>query len=48
MRRLGSGETKDQDFISTIMFQRDYVAEMLELGERDAVAQMDRIAAQLI
>ena len=47
MRRLGSRETKDQDFISTIMFQREYVAEMLELGERDAAANMDRIAAQL-
>ncbi len=47
MRRLGSRETKDQDFISTIMFQPDYISELLELGERDAVAQMDRIAAQL-
>ena len=47
MRRFGSRETNDQDFISTVMFQRDYISELLALGERDAVAQMDRIAAQL-
>ena len=47
MRRFGSRETSDQDFISTVMFQRDYISELLALGERDAVAQMDRIAAQL-
>ena len=47
LRRFGSRETSDQDFISTVMFQRDYISELLALGERDAVAQMDRIAAQL-
>ncbi len=47
MRRLGSRETSDQDFISTVMFHRDYINELLALGERDAVAQMDRIGPHL-
>jgi NTE family protein len=47
MRRLGSRDAKDQDFISTVMFQREYISDLLELGERDANAQMDRIAAHL-
>lgn len=47
MRRLGSRETSDQDFISTVMFHRDYISELLTLGERDAIAQMDRIAPHL-
>jgi NTE family protein len=47
MRRFGSRETNDQDFISTVMFQRDYIAELLALGELDATQQMDHIEAQL-
>jgi NTE family protein len=47
MRRFGSRETNDQDFISTVMFQRDYIAELLALGELDATQQMDYIEAQL-
>ncbi|MEZ6034996.1 MAG: patatin-like phospholipase family protein [Planctomycetaceae bacterium] len=47
MRRLGSREASDQDFISTVMFHRDYISELLTLGERDAIAQMDRIAPHL-
>lgn len=47
MRRFGSRETNDQDFISTVMFQRDYIAELLALGRRDALARMDEIVAHL-
>lgn len=36
MRRFGSDETKQQDFISTVMFHPDFLAELLELGEHDA------------
>ncbi|MFN8709571.1 MAG: patatin, partial [Planctomyces sp.] len=44
MRRFGSRETSDQDFISTVMFHRDYVSELLKLGESDAERNLDRIA----
>ena len=38
-RGLGTRETKSPDFLSLILFQRDYIARMIELGERDAEAQ---------
>ncbi len=44
MRRFGSRETSDQDFVSTVMFHRDYVSELLKLGESDAESHLDRIA----
>lgn len=36
MRRFGSQETKEQDFVSTVMFHREYIGRLLELGEHDA------------
>jgi len=47
MRRFGSKETREQDFISTVMFHRDYVSRLLELGEHDAALHAEAIA-QLI
>lgn len=47
MRRFGSKETSDQDFVSTVMFHRDYLGRLLELGEHDAALNADAIA-QLI
>ena len=44
MRRFGSQETKEQDLISTLMFHREYIAQLLELGERDAALHFDAIA----
>ncbi|HEX3654758.1 MAG TPA: patatin-like phospholipase family protein [Pirellulales bacterium] len=47
MRRFGSHETKEQDLISTVMFHRDYIGQLLELGERDALLHADTIAQLL-
>jgi NTE family protein len=43
-RRLGTKQAKNQDFLSTVMFQHDYVRQLLELGERDGEARADEIA----
>jgi NTE family protein len=47
MRRFGSQETKEQDFVSTVMFHRDYIRRLLELGEHDATLHADEIAQLL-
>lgn len=44
MRRFGSQESEEQDLISTILFHRDYIEELLKLGERDAENYAERIA----
>jgi NTE family protein len=44
MRRFGSGETKSQDFVSTVMFHEGYIAELLRQGERDAAMRADALA----
>lgn len=44
MRRFGSKEAKEQDLISTVMFHRDYISRLLELGEHDAALHADAIA----
>ena len=46
-RSLGSRETLSPDLISLLMFQSDYIARLMELGEADAEAAADRIAALL-
>ncbi|RMH18087.1 MAG: patatin [Acidobacteria bacterium] len=38
-RGLGTRQTKSPDFLSLLMFQRDYVEALLEIGERDATAR---------
>jgi NTE family protein len=42
-RSLGTRQTTTPDFLSMLMFQRDYVGHLLEIGERDAVARGDEI-----
>jgi NTE family protein len=44
MRRFGSQEDEEQDLISTILFHRDYIEELLKLGERDAENYAEPIA----
>lgn len=46
-RGLGTKETKAPDFLSLIMFQPDYVAELIRVGEADAEAREDELAALL-
>lgn len=47
MRRFGSQEVEEQDLISTVMFHRGYIDELLRLGERDAESNVDAIAKLL-
>ena len=44
-RSLGSRETASPDLLSLLMFQPDYVARLIEIGEADAEAAADQIAA---
>ena len=46
-RGLGTRRTTSPDILSLVMFQRDYLQALVELGERDAESQMDRIDAFL-
>jgi NTE family protein len=48
MRRFGSKEAEEQDLISTVMFHKDYIDELLRLGERDASMHADAIAKLLV
>lgn len=47
VRGLGSGRLRSQDFLSYLLFERPYLAKLIDLGRRDALAQADRIAAFL-
>jgi NTE family protein len=42
-RSLGTRETDTPDFLSMLMFQRDYLNHLLDIGERDALARGDEI-----
>ena len=46
-RRLGTRQSKSQDFLSTVMFHKDYVRRLIEVGEADGDARADEIAAFL-
>ena len=46
-RGLGTRRTTSPDVLSLVMFQSDYLQALVELGERDANSQMDRIDAFL-
>jgi NTE family protein len=46
-RWIGTGETERPEVLSMIMFQADYAAELIELGEADAERQADEIDAFL-
>lgn len=44
-RGLGTKETRSNDLLSMVMFQHDYISELMALGYRDAEARMDEINA---
>ena len=44
-RGLGSRETRSADFLSMLMFEPEFMMNLIDLGERDAEAQMDEILA---
>ena len=44
-RGLGTQRTSSPDFLSLILFQRDYIARLIEIGEADADAQADALEA---
>ena len=44
-RGLGSRETRSNDMLSLLLFQKDYIARLIELGEADARARADEIDA---
>jgi NTE family protein len=46
-RGLGTRETRSNDMLSLLMFQPDYLARLIELGEADAEARTMEIAAFL-
>ena len=46
-RSTGTRETRSPDFLSLLMFQNDYLSRLIELGEADAAARSDEIAAFL-
>jgi NTE family protein len=43
-RGLGTRETRSNDLLSLLMFQPDYLARLIELGEKDAEARRTAIA----
>jgi NTE family protein len=45
LRGLGSNQTKSPDFLSMLMFEPGYVRALMEIGEADAEANRDTIAA---
>jgi NTE family protein len=47
MRGLGTRETRSPDWLSMLLFEPDYIHHLIEIGERDAEAQLDEIAALL-
>jgi len=44
-RGLGTRESRSNDLLSLIMFQNDYLAQLVELGERDALANQSVLLA---
>ena len=47
-RGLGTRETRSNDLLSLVMFQRDYVKRLIELGEADAAARISDIRRFLV
>ncbi len=47
VRGLGSRETRSNDMLSLLMFQSDYIARLIDLGEADAKARAAEIDAFL-
>ena len=46
-RGLGTKDTASPDIVSLVLFQRDYLQKLVEIGEADAAAQGDALAAFL-
>lgn len=46
-RGLGTTETASPDFVSLILFQRDYLRRLIEIGEADGEAQADQVARMM-
>jgi NTE family protein len=46
-RRLGTRRSRNEDAVSLILFQGDYLRRLIEIGERDAAARADEIEAFL-
>lgn len=46
-RGLGTRDTASPDLLSLLMFQPDYIRALIEVGERDAEARHQEIAALL-
>lgn len=44
-RGLGTRETKSPDVLSMLMFQKDYLTRLIEIGEADAEARAEELAA---
>ena len=44
-RGLGTRESRSADMMSMLMFQHDYLTHLMELGEADAEARADELAA---
>lgn len=42
-RSFGTKDTKSPDFLSLLMFQRDYIDRLMEIGEKDAEARSDEL-----
>jgi len=42
-RGLGTRETRSNDLLSLVMFQSNYLRQLIEMGETDAAARMDDI-----
>jgi NTE family protein len=42
-RGLGTRETRSNDMLSLVMFQKDYVRRLIALGEEDAMRRLDDI-----
>ena len=41
--RLGAGDIGSQDFLSTVLFHRTFIEQMMQVGERDGESQAPRI-----
>ena len=43
-RGLGTQETRRNDLLSLLMFQRDYLSRLVEIGEADGSARLEEVA----
>ena len=45
LRGIGTRDTKSPDFLSMLLFEREYLTRLIEIGEHDAEARMPEIRA---